>query len=76
MGSKSIRKFKKKNKGLTLEQQESLMQDLTDMIVLVLAHQKYVKSIGKEEESKAFIKKFVDEARDEALEDVKKKVSQ
>lgn len=46
------------------------------MIVLVLAYREFVKSIGKEEEAKAFIKNFVDEARDKALEDVKKKVIQ
>lgn len=67
--------MKKKEKGLTKKQQEELMQDCTDLIVLVLAHREYVKSIGKEEEAKAFVTKFVEDARDKALEDVKKKVS-
>ena len=75
MGSKTIRKFKRKDDRLTKQQEEQLLQDTTDMIVLVLAHREYVKSIGKEEECKKFVQKFVDEARDKALEDIKKKVS-
>lgn len=75
MGSKSKRKFKRQNESLTIKQQEDLMQDVTDLIVLVLAHREYVKSIGKEEEAKDFVTKFVADARDKALSEIEKKVS-
>ena len=72
----SIRKFKrKKEKGLSAKEQEQLLQDTTDMILLVLAHQEYVKSIDKEEDCKEFVKNFIEEAREKALEDLVQKVS-
>lgn len=58
MGSRS----KKASKSLTIKEQEQLLQDLTNMIAMVLAQQEYLKSIGKFEESKEFVKDYLEKA--------------
>lgn len=58
MGNKS----KKCSKGLTIKQQETLLQDLTNMTALVVAYQKFVEEKGILKEAKEFIKKFIEEA--------------
>ncbi len=58
MGNKS----KRKNEGLTLKQQEQMLQDLTNMIALVCAYKKFVDEKGLSDEAKDFISNFIKEA--------------
>lgn len=58
MGNKS----KKCSKGLTIKQQDQMLQDLTDMTALVVAYSKFVESKGLKEEAKEFIKNFLADA--------------
>lgn len=49
-----------KNKDrLTKKQEDQLLDDLSAMIGVVIAQQEYLKSIGKLEESKVFVQKYL-----------------
>ena len=57
---------------LTKKEEDQLLDDLSSMIGLVIAQQEYLKSIGKFEESKVFVQKFLADMQKEE----KKKVDQ
>lgn len=59
------RKIKRQEKGLTLKEQESLLQDLENMIGVVIAQQEYLTSIGKLEECKKFTQEFLKDCQKE-----------
>ena len=62
-----------KNKDrLTNKEVNQLLDDFSSMVAVVIAQQEYLKSIGKLEESKAFVQKYL---ADMAKEQVKKKVN-
>lgn len=49
-----------KNKDrLTKKEEEQVLYDLSSMIAVVLAQEEYLKSIGKLEESKIFVRKYL-----------------
>ena len=48
-----------KQKGLTLKQQENLIQDLENMIAVNVAYKEYLESIGKFEECKEFTRNWL-----------------
>lgn len=49
-----------KNKDrLTKKEEEQVLDDLSSMIAVVIAQQEYLKSIGKLEESKVFVQKYL-----------------
>lgn len=65
----------KKNR-LTKKEEDQLLDDLSSMIGLVIAQQEYLKSIGKLEESKVFVQKFIADLQNEVSKKEKKKVDQ
>ena len=49
-----------KNKDrLTKKQEHQLLDDFSSMVAVVIAQQEYLKSIGKLEESKVFVQKYL-----------------
>lgn len=49
-----------KNKDrLTKKQEDQLLDDFSSMVAVVIAQQEYLKSIGKLEESKVFVQKYL-----------------
>ncbi|MBO7713192.1 MAG: hypothetical protein J6S85_06450 [Methanobrevibacter sp.] len=62
-------KCEKLEESLTLEEQNQLLEDLMFMEALVIANQEYLKSIGKFDESKKFIMKFLNNLTSEELKE-------
>lgn len=46
---------------LTLEEQNQMLENLMLMEALVIAHQEYLKAIGKLDEGKRFVRKFMND---------------
>ena len=52
---------------LTLEEQNQMLEDLMLVEALVIAHQEYLKTIGKFNEGKKFVQKFMNDLSNEDL---------
>lgn len=62
-------KCEKLDESLTLEEQNQLLEDLMFMEALIVANQEYLKSIGKFDESKTFIIKFLNNLTNKELKE-------
>lgn len=62
-----------KDDQLTVKEQNQMLEDLFMMEAIVVAFQNYVRSIGKEKESKRYIQKFVNELTNETFMNEMKK---
>ena len=60
-------KAEKMDELLTLGEQNQLLEDLLSMEALVVGHQEYLKSIGKLEEGKMFVRKFMSNLQNDDL---------
>lgn len=61
---------------LTKKEEDQMLDDLSSMIAVVIAQQEYLKSIGKFEESKVFVQKYLADLKEKAEKrKTKKKVN-